>query len=327
MRINKKLSLLIRGLIGLTILILAIRFFDFSSVWMRITKAEISFVILAFLCGLMTVVITSIKLFVCIGYITKIPFKNVLIAILNGKILGYFAPGTIGADIGVILSLQSPKTKILNITSIVLVDRILSLFSIILLICILLPFSYSRMPILIQHFISFFFTLLIVITSILLIIFRLSHVLFKRTFSDKLNTWSSHPLMKFPVLACKKWKRTVAIVLLSVILNICIQCGVYFLLHSVSLEIDFFYTLAILPLNSFLIMIPVSIMGVGLREGGFYYLLSSFSVTMEEVIAFNMIGYFFEFIIIIISGFFMMTETALKMIDKRKKYNNPGTTI
>jgi uncharacterized membrane protein YbhN (UPF0104 family) len=319
MRINKKSAFLFRGLTGLTVLILAVSFFDFNSVWTRIIKADLRYVIPAFICGLTTVVLTSVKLFVCLGYITEIPFKKVLTAIVSGKVLGYFAPGTLGADLGVIISLKSPETKILNITGIVIIDRVLSLFSIVLLIGLLLPFSYSRMPLLIQHFIPIFLSLLLLITIILLISFRFSPDYLKLLFIDKIDTWSSHPLMKFPVLVYKKWKRTIAIVLLSIILNICIQCGVYFLLHSVFLKTDFFYTLAVLPLNSFLIMIPLSVMGIGLREGGFYYLLSPFSVTMEDVIAFNMIGYFFEFIIIIISGFFMMVETFLKMSKNRKK--------
>jgi uncharacterized membrane protein YbhN (UPF0104 family) len=313
----KKIFLLFRILIGLVILVLAIHFFDFKTVWSRISEANLHFVFFVFVFSMITIVLTSVKLFVCLGYITKISFSNVLFAILNGKIFGYFAPGTLGADISVALSLKSSKSSIFSVGSIMLVDRVLSLVSIILLMLLLLPFSFKRMPIPVQHFFTYLLLSGVVIAVILSAIYFLKPAFIRKVLSGKLQSLSSHPLTRIPALVVHNWGRSLLVILLGLLLNICIQCGTWFLLQTVHLKVDLLYTLGVLPLNSFLVMVPVSIMGIGLREGGFYYLLSVFSVTMEDVIAFNMIGYLFEIIIIMISGSTLLIKAITNLILKK----------
>jgi uncharacterized membrane protein YbhN (UPF0104 family) len=317
MKVNKKFVLVIQYLACLTILILAIRFFDFHTVWITIKTAEIHFVILAFSFGLLTLIISAVKLFVCLGFIAKVKFSSVLYAILNGKIFGYFAPGTIGADLSVILSLQSPKNSIFNIGSIVLIDRVLSLLSITLLMFILLPFSFNRMPVPIQHFVLIVLPTCSLCLTIAVVACICKQSFLKKILNNKLSSLSLNTLTKMPVLVIKKWWRSLIVVILGLILNACIQCGTYFLLHAVHLNVDLLYVMGVLPLNSFLVMVPVSIMGIGLREGGFYFLLSSFSITMEDVIAFNMIGYLFEIIIIMISGSTLLIKAITNLILKK----------
>ncbi len=317
MKINKKGIWIFQCLAGLVILILAIIYFDFHTVWIKIKSADVRFIIPAFSFGFLTIVIAAIKLKVCLGYISSVPFYRTLLAILNGKVFGYFAPGTLGADLSIILSLRSSKNSIYNIGSVILVDRVLSLISIILLMLLLLPITYNRLPVSLQHFFVTMAFTGCVFAVIITISYFFSPVFFRNMLSGKLLLLSSHPLTRIPMLVFFKWRRSLLVITIGLLLNVCIQSCTYFLLHALHLRVDLLYVIGVLPINSFLIMIPVSIMGIGLREGGFYYLLSVFSITMEDVIAFNMIGYFFEIVIIIIAGTTMVVKVLANLTNSK----------
>ena len=74
----------------------------------------------------------------------------------------------------------------------------------------------------------------------------------------------------------------------------------YYFLISVSLNfgVAFYNFFLIIPLSIFVMMLPISVNGIGLRENTYFFFLSIFSIVKANAIAFAWI----EFSFILIQG-------------------------
>lgn len=66
----------------------------------------------------------------------------------------------------------------------------------------------------------------------------------------------------------------------------------YFVISaSLNFSVPYYYFFLIVPLSIFIMMLPISINGIGLRENTFFFFLSVFAVSKPEAIAFAWIEY------------------------------------
>lgn len=78
---------------------------------------------------------------------------------------------------------------------------------------------------------------------------------------------------------------------------------VYFLSRGLSLEISFFHIVVFLPIIILISFIPVSISGIGLREGAFIILLGTAGVSPEMSVALSLV-WFLSYVIASLVGLF-----------------------
>ncbi|MBN1307856.1 MAG: flippase-like domain-containing protein [Chitinispirillaceae bacterium] len=302
MKKHKRIFFYIRIATAISIIVSAFFFFDFTRIGTEIKKADIRFVIISFLLGLFTLFFWSIRLRTSLGYFVSIPLKKIFYSLLVGKLYGYFAPGTLGSDVSIVLSLRSKDNRLRTTVAAFLLDRLLSIPSIVCIMIVFLPFIYSEVP----HNVRAIIIGMLSAGAMTAIFFVIIYFFNPFSMKEMLKKWMKKggvdECVYFPAIVFADWKRACAICALGIVMNGCIQVGTFCLLKAVHLDIDFFYSMAVLPLNSLLTMIPISIMGIGVREGGFFYLLSAYSISMENVIAFNLIGYFFELVVMGIAG-------------------------
>ncbi len=77
----------------------------------------------------------------------------------------------------------------------------------------------------------------------------------------------------------------------------------YFLISSaLNLSIPFYNFFLIIPLSLFIMMLPITINGIGLRENTFYFFFSTFAITRAEAIAFAWVEYGIIIILGILGG-------------------------
>ena len=90
--------------------------------------------------------------------------------------------------------------------------------------------------------------------------------------------------------------------LIALLLSLLLQAIVvfYYFLISVSLNfgIPFYNFFLIIPLSIFVMMLPISVNGIGLRENTFFFFLSPFAIAKSDAIAFAWV----EFSFILIQG-------------------------
>jgi uncharacterized membrane protein YbhN (UPF0104 family) len=102
-----------------------------------------------------------------------------------------------------------------------------------------------------------------------------------------------HPLIVKIRLALRsyrtQWRALAVAGLLSVVVHL-IQAWMHVIMgRALSLEVPFSYCIIVYPLVGTFAAIPVSLNGIGLREGGYLYLLAVIGIGSEKSIAFGLL--------------------------------------
>ena len=89
---------------------------------------------------------------------------------------------------------------------------------------------------------------------------------------------------------------------LSLILQV--NVIIYYFIISVALNfsVPYYYFFLIVPLSIFIMMLPISINGIGLRESAFFFFLAPFAISKPEAIAFAWIEYGMIIILGVVGG-------------------------
>ena len=102
-------------------------------------------------------------------------------------------------------------------------------------------------------------------------------------------------------------KKTIIIkaILYSFLIQLSYSMDVYFIVLSVRKNIGLIRSALFVPFINFIIMIPVTISGFGIREGGFVFLFKNY-IGKEAAIASSLLYYFSVFIVSIIGGLLLL---------------------
>lgn len=294
--------------------VILVIFVIFSRIEIKVIKEAISnanvlYIFLAFFFGFTTYVISSYKLKVSLSIIKDIPFSKILISRLKSRVYSIIP---LGPDVGVILDLGSQINNQIDTAVLFLLDKFISVVSIALLIAVFLPFSMHLIPDKIR-LLLFLFLLFIFIGT--LITFLLSPIILKfLEFNEKI-IYREKIIHLLKVLMFirrnfhKYRMKFLYILVLGFILNFNIQISVYFLLRTIVDHVDLLYVITVIPINSFILLLPISILGIGVKEGGFYLLLSPrYNISIENIISFNIIGYSLDIFWIIFGSILLVLE-------------------
>jgi len=86
--------------------------------------------------------------------------------------------------------------------------------------------------------------------------------------------------------------------LLSVLLQANVIIYYYIISIAVGFQVPLYYFFLIVPLSLFIMMLPISLNGIGLRENAFFFFLAAFGIVKADAIAFAWI----EFGMVLIQG-------------------------
>ncbi len=76
----------------------------------------------------------------------------------------------------------------------------------------------------------------------------------------------------------------------------------YIILEALDMHIGFIHVMYIVPLTFFATLLPVTIAGIGIREGAFIYFLGRYGYSPENAIAFSLLGYLLILVVGITGG-------------------------
>lgn len=219
----------------------------------------------------------------------NVPLIKLLKFYYIGSFVSFFLPTAIGGDLARIVLLRREVDSLEIASSTVIVERILGLLSIIVLFAFSLIFGIQQV---IE--ISFF---LPVVGFILVFIFILWFLFyFPENWLKKLFFFSPslHEKVHNIFLALKSFRNETGLILQGLILSILFQSAmivVYYLLAlAINLKIPFQYFLLFMPLVWVLSLIPLSLNGLGIREGSFIYLFSLLGYSSELLSFVSMLG-------------------------------------
>ena len=101
------------------------------------------------------------------------------------------------------------------------------------------------------------------------------------------------------------WRET-AVMGRVLFLAVCIQLvrisSVYVIARSLGVGVPFHYYLVFIPMISIVLMLPVSIGGLGVREGGYIYLFSLIGVGQEAALSISLASFVMHLLLAVLGG-------------------------
>ncbi len=259
--------------------------------WGTLTSADFSYIGIALVVYLATQMISALRWAVLarpMGFAT--PFKDVVVYYLIGMFFNLFAPGTVGGDVSRVYYLArdgepgSPHgwaRSTLPAAVSVFMDRAVGMVVLVWLGAIGLVLSPGYGVPQMVRYVTFTLALIFVVAGLCVPLLR-------RVLTD-----DGHPLVVKMRLALRsyraRWRVIPQAMILSLVIHL-IQAWMHLILgRAIQIDIPFSYCLILYPLVGTFAAIPISLNGIGLREGGYLVLLGVIGVNSTQGVAFGLL--------------------------------------
>lgn len=252
--------------------------------------ADYSYIGLALVVYLCAQVISAVRWLTLVRPLgIKTPFKDVLRYYLIGMFFNLFAPGTVGGDVSRVFYLvQDERARAegrsvtpLNATMSVLMDRAIGMVVLVWLGAAgLLLFPDYAVPHAVRT-VTLLFALGLTIAPILIPLLRR----FLPEDGPQLVVKLRLALRSYRT----QWRALIDATVLSVLVHL-IQTWMHVLMgRALGLDVPFSFCIIVYPLVGTFSAIPISLNGLGLREGGYLYLLAVIGIGSEKGVAFGLL--------------------------------------
>ena len=253
-------------------------------------SADYSYIGLALVVYLCAQVISALRWFTLVRPLgIETPFKDVLRYYLIGMFFNLFAPGTVGGDVSRVYYLVQDEQAHANGRSVttvhatisVLMDRAIGMVVLVWLGAAgLLLFPDYAVPHTVR-IVALLFALGLIIAALLTPLLR------------RFLPEDGHQLVVKLRLALRsyrtQWRALTDATFLSVLVHL-IQAGMHVLMgRALGLDVPFSFCIIVYPLVGTFSAIPISLNGLGLREGGYLYLLAVIGIGSEKGVAFGLL--------------------------------------
>lgn len=220
----------------------------------------------------------------------KTPFKSLLYFYLVGMFFNLFAPGTVGGDVSRIYYLardgEIRHEKIwggatINAAVSVFVDRVIGMMVLIWLGALgLALFPEYPVPSSVR-LLTYVLALGFVVGGLLLPVLR------------RILPGDGHTIVVKLRVALRSyqahWRAIPEAIALSFVIHL-IQSWIHLVLgRALHIDIPFSYCIILYPLVGTFSALPISLNGIGLREGGYLFLLTRIGISSENAIAFGVL--------------------------------------
>jgi uncharacterized protein (TIRG00374 family) len=290
---KNRLFFFLRFFISFFIIVFIISKVDFNKVIDLLPKIKLHFILIGLLWLLLDRVVMSYRWAILLRTKEiKIPLFNITKIYFLSSFWGTFLPSSVAPDVIKVYVASKHNSNTSDVVSSVVVDRIIGLFSLSLVafLSLLVVLYYRRMQeYSMQGYSSVFLVVLIILFLTTLLPFfdrlPLKKVKSRFHFLQEGILWKF--LAKF-YNSCKEYKTNKTAIFkvfsVSLINHILAISMIYVLSLSLGLQISVLYLFIFIPLINFLIMIPISIGGLGIQEGAYVYFLSQIGMSVQEAL-------------------------------------------
>ncbi len=233
---------------------------------------------------------------------------------LKSNFLRNFLPGIVFSDIYRTLVLIKKSARGFQSISTILIEKILSVSSIFLLAIMSLLIS--------TYWIEYRelreFSGLILFVSITFVASCIVFVLAVRFWLIRGNNFDFRLVKEMRKIAKQfgllfsKAGNILEIFTVSILIQVTIVFWYFFIARALGFNLPFIILLVIIPLVEALIMLPISVGGLGVREVAFIILFAPFGLTVEDAISFSLLSFFLGSIVRILSGVAFLFELDIK---------------
>lgn len=245
-----------------------------------------------------------------------ISFRKALSTLVIGVFYSMFLPSVVGTDAGRVYELaREDNARTANLISTVLLDRVLGLITIALLalLGLILGSQFANERSIVFVVLG---TLVVLIGGWLL------------AFNQRVKTFVFDLIGRLPVIkrfsaslhalydALYQLHRQPRLLLtagsVSLINSFCTILATVFAALSIGLDINLIYYFIFMPIIWIIITVPVSIGGLGLREGAFVFFFTQVGVSPADAVAISLLVYSYNVIVGVFGGFQLLISALLQ---------------
>ncbi|WP_028841502.1 lysylphosphatidylglycerol synthase transmembrane domain-containing protein [Thermodesulfobacterium hveragerdense] len=202
-------------------------------------------------------------------------FKQSYLFFLKSYLMGFslntVMPGIVGGDLLRSFLLTQQGLPFKKATFSVMIDRFYGLLGIFFILSISLPLYGQFLPERLYYFSTF-------TTYSIILGFFLVSLFFTKVYSKEYFNPVCLPYNLFPII-------------LGVLIQILFVLQFVLLGKALHLNISYVYYFVMIPIISFLAALPISISGLGVREGSLSYFVSLLGFSIEHGVLLGMLGY------------------------------------
>lgn len=286
---------------------LILRNINLKDIFITMISANKSILIAALLLNYLGVLISTNRWRILLGVLgVNVSIIFLIKSYMVGFFVNNFTPSIIGGDaVRAYDSWRVGKSKTGAVT-VIFIERLLGMLALLLLsVCSFLGWSEMRynFPMIYMILIIVTFFVFLVVWTIFFPYRRVSTLISKIRvpFSQKLQ----NILEKFSntFLTFQGRKKTLAKTMgLSLLLQTNVIIHYYLISKAINFEIPLYVFFAIVPVSLIIMMIPISINAIGIRESAFAFFLASFGINQFESVAFAWLTYGFVILNGILGG-------------------------
>ena len=287
------LLFLLKSLVSLGLLYFLFSQIEFSKLLQALTSAHLPYVALVLISYLLSQLVSCFRWVLLarpLGF--QLPFKEYLSFYFIGMFFNLFAPSTVGGDVGRVFYLarngtQTQEGRWGGPTAYALIsvvaDRAIGLAVLVWIGAVALAiFPTYALPAIIH-----------VLTYAVALGFLLGWV--SVPLINRLLRYTGHPMGENLRTGLETYWSHQSIVLQAIMLSLMVhvvQTGIQIVLsRALDINLPWSYGFILYPLVGLFSSLPISLNGIGLREGGYLFLLRQIDVSSEKAIAFGLLWF------------------------------------
>lgn len=319
---KNRLFFAIKALVSIGLIAFLLYRMDPAEVWRTIRTANISLVVLSFVLYIGAIALGCLKWQVLLhAQRITVPYRQLITYTFVALFFGNFLPTNVGGDVIRAYDLWRYTDRPAEASISVVVDRLVGLLVFIgsaaCLSLLILLFQYDD-P---------------MIRQIALMsggVFAAALVSFLAILSKRVSRKGSFVFSLLPQLttlrkaakqvyeALQHYRHSYRALLLAALISLGVQTVTslvnYIVALSLGLDISFFYFFVFNPLIAFILLVPVSINGIGLQEAGYVYLYSRLAgvASDEQTLSLALAFHFVIILSSLLGGVFWLQRRSLK---------------
>jgi uncharacterized protein (TIRG00374 family) len=273
------LKAIIKATISIILIVAIFYFIDIEVLFNKLLSINKYYIALAFILLTAQYLLSSFKwkIILMVDGI-NVPFRYLLQNYYIGNFISLFLPSSFGGDIYRIFALKKHSYDVSKNTSSVLFDRITGLFALISISIVsfaLFGYFSKNLWLIVAYFIGVL--LFIIITSDYAInkLAAIQHrvIRFPYKILKSFNQYIKQPKYLFPTLLVS------FIFQANIVFIVSLYCA------ALNISVQYSYLFIVVPLIYLTEALPISINGLGVREGAFVFFFSQIGVTKESAMA------------------------------------------
>ena len=321
MKHKKTISMVLRIGLSITLLILLFRLIDSQGFMQLFTRMSPSLFIVGAVLYLLAVILSAFRWqLVLRADGVRVRFRHLTEINLVGMLFTNFLPTAVGGDVARMYEFSRQSGQNTQAVSTVLLDRMFGLISLVVMAVIALAAGYRYAG---ER------AVLVVVVAVVIGFVIFWVLFFNKGFVRKfiwvfklpiLSRFELHARALYNSMFGLKHQR--GLVISAIIVSLLLQgtevISAVFIARSLNIEISTVYFFIFLPMIWLVTMIPLSLNGLGIREGAFTFFFGQVGVLPAEAVALSLLIYSCRLFVGVLGGiiFFLRTFNASRLNHK-----------